>query len=195
TPLWTAAVSALVYRRLPRPEWYAATALAVAGIVCINGLSWEVGKAAYIALLLGDGLAYAGYIIISPRLLGRYGANAAVMLVLAAIAVCLLPAALFAPAGWALSWRGLGVCLGLGVFTAGFAFTFLTMGSKMVSAPVSSTLCLAEPMAAACLGIFLLGEPAPPLTLAGIALVFASIVILLAAEAWRARAVSGPSSG
>jgi DME family drug/metabolite transporter len=181
-PLWAAIINGVLTKKLPPVSWFIATFFAICGIVFINGFEWQASRFGYIALLLGDGFCYALYIIYSSRTVASLGSDRTVFLVLSVIAVCLLPALFFFPVGWTLEPRGILVCLGLGIFTAGCAFTFLTAGSKLISPVAASTLSLAEPMGAACWGIFLLGEDSSPRSLTGIALILLSIIILVIAE-------------
>ena len=183
SPLFAAVIARILYKKTPSASWYIATFLAIVGIVMINGLSIEFDRALYIVVLLMDGFFYAAYITISPKLMDKLNADTAVMLVLSVVAVILLPTLFIFPTAWAYSSvRGILVCLGIGIITAGMAFTLLTAGARLVSPTVASTLCLAEPMAAACWGIFLLKEDSSPLTLTGIGMIFASIIVLLVAE-------------
>ncbi len=183
-PIFAAIIGLVFFKKLPAFSWYIATTLAIIGIVCINGLDININRIALIGLLLMDGFTYACYITMSEKLTQDLGADTAVMIVLILIAIILSPVLYFFPVSWAWSsLNGIVVSLGIGVLTAGCAFTFLTAGSRLISPTVASTLCLAEPMAAACWGIFLLHEEASTLTLTGIALILLSIVILVLGQA------------
>ena len=183
TPLFAAVIARIVFKKNPDASWYAATLLAIIGIVLINGMELEFGRVFFILVLLADGLCYAAYIAVSPKVTDKMDSDTAVMLVLAFISIILLPTLFIFPVGWTVSSaRGIFVCLGIGIITAGMAFSLLTAGARLVSPTVASTLCLAEPMAAACWGIFFLGEDSNPMTLTGIALIFVSIIVLLVAE-------------
>lgn len=188
-PLWAAVIGKIFYKQSPHWDWYVATFLAIAGISCINGLTLDVDRLFFIALLLLDGLTYAAYISVSPKLIKNIGAEASIMLVLSMIALLLLPVIFIFPVQWTLTPRGIFVCLGLGIFTAGLAFTLLTAGTRYISPSVASTLCLAEPLGAACWGIFLLNEDSSFIRLLGISLIFLSIVVLLIGEKSREKKV------
>lgn len=188
-PLWAAVIGKIFFKRSPKIDWYIATMLAIAGIVLINGLELDFNRLFFILLLLIDGLTYAAYISVSPKLVEKLGAEASIMAVLTLIALILLPVLFIFPIEWTLTSRGLLICLGLGIFTAGMAFTLLTAGTKYISPSVASTLCLAEPMGAACWGIFLLGEDSSASTLCGIGMIFASIIVLLIGERYREKHV------
>lgn len=181
-PLWAAVLAKLLFKKSPHWDWYLATMMAITGIVCINGLQMNIDRMFYICLLLLDGLTYAAYITASPKLVEAIGAETALMFVLSIIAIALLPVLFIFPVAWTLTPRGIFVCLGLGVFTAGLAFTLLSAGTRFISPSVASTLCLAEPMGAACWGIFLLHEDSSFITVSGIGLIFLSIIVLLIGE-------------
>lgn len=189
-PLWAAVIGKIFFKNSPHWDWYIATAVAILGIICINGFELDIDRLFFIALLLLDGLTYAAYISVSPKLVRTIGAEASIMVVLSVIALFLLPVIFIFPSEWTLTPRGLFVCLGLGIFTAGFAFTLLTAGTRYISPSVASTLCLAEPLGAACWGIFFLNEDTSLATLLGIALLLLSIVVLLLGETYRERSKS-----
>ena len=52
------------------------------------------------------------------------------------------------------------------------------LGLKITSTPTAMTLVLTDPLGAALLGFFLLGEPASPQILLGMLLLFASMAAL-----------------
>lgn len=176
TPIWTAILAWIFFRKPPQKSWYVATALAVAGLVLINGFS-TLSTNWYLLFPLFGGLCYAGYVIFSSELVQQLGPELSMMVIMGMIATMLLPAAFIFPIEWSFtSLRGIGVSLGLGIVTAGVAFTLLLAGLKYLSPPVAATLCLAEPMGAAALGIFLLNEPCPWTTAVGILLILLSIL-------------------
>lgn len=189
TPVWTAIIALIVYKKIPKAEWYFATILAVVGVVMINGIG-EIPreKILYFHFLLINGLAYACYICVTPKLIKNLDPEVATMLVIAVVAICFLPVYFLFPSGWILgSVRGISVALALGIFTAGIAYTFLATGLKYTTPAMAATVGLAEPVVAALLGIFLLQEYASPRSLCGIALVFFALVILVFADNRRMR--------
>ena len=189
-PLWAAVIGKLFYKQSPHWDWYVATALAISGIVCINGFSFDIDRIFFIGLLLLDGLTYAAYISVSPQLIKNIGPEASIMLILAIIALLLLPVIFIFPIEWVFTSKGILVCLGLGIFTAGLAFTLLTAGTRYIPASIASTLCLAEPLGATFWGIFLLNEDTSLVRLVGISLVFLSIIVLLLGENRREKTVT-----
>ena len=140
-------ISRIFFKISPPKAWYAATFLAIAGVALINGGDLNQSRLFFILILLTDGLTYAAYINFSSKLGDKLDSDAAVMLILVIIAVALSPVLFIFPISWTYSsLNGILVCLGLGIFTGGMAFAFLTSGARLVSPAVASTLCLAEPL-------------------------------------------------
>ncbi len=179
-PIFAAIISRIFFKISPPKAWYAATFLAIAGVALINGGDLNQSRLFFILILLTDGLTYAAYINFSSKIGDKLDSDAAVMLILAIIAEALSPVLFIFPISWTYSsLNGILVCLGLGIFTGGMAFAFLTSGARLVSPAVASTLCLAEPLGAVCWGIFLLKEDASFTTLLGITSVLLSIIVLV----------------
>lgn len=182
-PVFAAILGKIFLKKSPQAIWYPATAMAIVGIVCINGFGIELNRMMLIGLLLMDGFTYSIYIMMSKKLTTDLDTDTAVMIILLIIAAMLSPVLYYFPVSWAWSsTNGILVSLGIGILTAGCAFTFLTAGSRLISPSVAATLCLTEPMAAVCWGIFLLHENADFLTLTGIALILVSVVLLVVGQ-------------
>ena len=180
TPVWAAVFALVLYRRLPHLEWYLATLIAVLGVFHINGIG-EIPreKVVFLHLLILNGFAFAGYMTTTPKLLKKLEPDVATMLVMAVVAAALLPMYFIFPSGWIVtSLSGAFVAASLGIVTAGLAYTFLASGLRFTSPVVAATLSLAEPMAAAALGVFFLGEPATLRTFTGVMMIFAALLLL-----------------
>lgn len=101
------------------------------------------------------------------------------MIGLCMISVMLAPVLVLFPIDWIWSSpRGLLVSAAFGI-AGGLGFGLFFLGMKTTAPVVSATLSLAEPMGAACLGIFLLGEDSSLPTISGIALIIGAILILI----------------
>lgn len=179
-PIFAALFAWIFFRLTPSLIWAAATAAAIAGVVLINGFNLDSSRLTFIGILLLDGLTYAAYITYSGRVKFNMDSDFCVMLILSIIAVVLSPVLFIYPTEWIISsWSGFGVCLGLGVFTGGMAFAFLTAGARLISSNAASTLCLAEPLGAVCWGIFLLKEQLSISNLIGVMLILCAIILLV----------------
>ncbi len=179
-PIFAALFAWIFFRITPSFIWAAATTAAITGVVLINGFNLDSSRLTFIGILLLDGLTYAAYISYSSRINFNIDSDFCVMLILSIIAIALSPVLFLYPTEWVISsWRGFGVCLGLGVFTGGVAFAFLTAGARLISSNTASTLCLAEPLGAVCWGIFLLKEQLSISNLVGVMLILCAIILLL----------------
>ena len=183
TPVCAALIAWATGRGRPRPAWYLATAIAIAGIVLINGWSSEsVSHLWYFALPLTGGFCYAAYMAAMQRVPETVPPEVATGCTMLIVMAIVMPSLFVFPCRWLVTPHGALVAAGFGIITSGCAFGFLTAGLRRTSSAVAATLCLAEPLTAACFGIFLLGEPADASTMAGLALVFGAIGMLLADE-------------
>ena len=104
--------------------------------------------------------------------------ESAMVVVMGLVALINAPMLMFFPISWITTAQGLSCAVALGLVTASLAFAFFFTGVRHTKASVASTLGLAEPMGAACWGIFLLHEPYYAWTLLGIGLILVSILVL-----------------
>ena len=86
-------------------------------------------------------------------------------------AVLLAPVLAASSPGWVLSGRGLAVTGYLGIVTTVAAYLLYGRGLRTVPAPSAVTLGLAEPVVAALLGLFVLGERLTAAAVTGLVLV------------------------
>jgi len=80
---------------------------------------------------------------------------------------------------WITSLQGLGVSLQLGIMATGIAYFLFAKGLTHVSSSTAVTLALAEPLTAALLGVFLLGEYVNSTSWIGIFILMLGIGILI----------------
>lgn len=166
----------------PSRIWYAATAIAVAGLTALSfsgnaeGLRFDFMGFA-LAVLAGS--SYAVFLVgIKPLL--KVHDSAHIMTVVFLIGGLLMTPILFSqPLGWIPTVRGVLVILDLGILTTAAAFTLILYGMKTTPVAVTSTLGLAEPLGATLLGIFLLNEPVTFPMLLGMGMIFGSMVLLV----------------
>ena len=79
---------------------------------------------------------------------------------------------------WLASAAGAGTALYLGVVTSALAFSLTTAGLARTPAATAATLALAEPLGAACWGIFLLHEDVSLTDGCGIGLLVLGVALL-----------------
>ncbi|TYB44552.1 DMT family transporter [Actinomadura chibensis] len=181
-PAFTGVLGVAARRSAPTGRWALSTAGAVTGCALLVGGGQDAGaEPAGIGLSLLSGLSYAVYATIASDLITRGEDDRAVAGALfAAAAVPLVPVLAVAPAGWALTWSGGLIALYLGVLTTGGGYLLFARGLRTTPATTATTLTLAEPAVAAVLGTALLGERLGGPALAGLALLAASLVVLVA---------------
>jgi DME family drug/metabolite transporter len=104
-------------------------------------------------------------------------AYAAIALVSTLGALMLVPFLWFEDLGWLRQPDGFGVILFLGLFATAGPYLLYTLGLRRISAKTATTLSLAEPLTAALLGVFFLGERLSVTALLGMALLLVGFVL------------------
>jgi DME family drug/metabolite transporter len=163
----------------PGTKWFIATGLAIVGnlllILSENDLSVNFLG---IIFALCAGLAYALYSLASKKLLDKYPSQLVVAIVFTLGSILLIPLLITSDLSWLKSVRGFAVATHLGFFTIALAYSLYARGLKKVTVADAVTLTLAEPITAAILGIFLLGEKINFFAGLGIAFLLIGIVVL-----------------
>lgn len=163
-----------------RRRWYLATLLAISGCVLLSFTGGEVRVDLFgIVLAIGAGAFYAAFTLILKDLLQGQPLLGVTALVFCLGALLLCPLLLRADPDWLLQPRSLVVALHLGVAATACAYILFSRGLRTVPVSAATTLSLAEPMTAACLGILVLGEQLTLLAFAGIALIFSGLLVLV----------------
>jgi DME family drug/metabolite transporter len=181
-PVFAGVLGAVVRGERPDGRWVVATALALAGTGLLVGTGGgdDVDPTG-IALALGAGLAYAVYVLASKLLLDRgWPPDAVTVRVFGWAGALLVPVAVIAGVGPLLTPGGLVMVAHLGVVTVAVAYALFGRGLDGVGVGAAGTLTLAEPATAAVLGVAVVGERFGGTTAAGIALVAAGLVVLVA---------------
>jgi DME family drug/metabolite transporter len=177
-PVFAGLIEWAVQRERPNLQWLAATVLAVFGcgllISAGGGLSVD---AAGVFLALGAGAAFAVFSTAVKRLVAGVPAYAAIALVSTLGALMLAPFLLFEDLGWLRQPDGVAVILFLGLFATAGPYLLYTLGLRRISAKTATTLSLAEPLTAALLGVFFLGERLSVTALLGMALLLVGFVL------------------
>jgi DME family drug/metabolite transporter len=180
-PAMTGGLEWLVVGRRPPRRWFAATALACAGVallVLAGGADAGVSPPG-VALAVLAGASYATYTLAAKRLLGDGHPPEQVMGAAFGLgALLLLPVLLAGDPGPLLSGGGIALALFLGIVPTALAYVLFARGLRRLSAAETSTLTLAEPLTAGLLGAALLGERLTPLSGLGAGLVLAGLLVL-----------------
>lgn len=150
-----------VNRSWPGKRWLVATLLALAGcsmlLLPAAGVAAELEFPGLLASL-GAGLAYAGYALVSKRLLADMAPNAVVAAIFLPGALFLLPLLFMTDLAWTLQPGAVLVILHLGLVTTAIAYLLFARGLNRLPTAMAVSLSLAEPLVATLLGVLLLGE-------------------------------------
>ncbi|MCF2527086.1 EamA family transporter [Yinghuangia soli] len=171
----------LLERTALRARWCLATGTAVAGCALLVAGQEAGGVRADlvgIGLAAVGGLAYAVYATVGARLIERGHSSRPVLAVMfGGAALAVLPVAA-ADMQWLATGRGAAVALHLGVLTTAVAYTLFGLGLRHTTASAATALTLGEPVAAAVLGIVVLGEHIAAVSWFGMALVLAGVTAM-----------------
>lgn len=192
TPIAAALLGWAALGERPSRAWYPATLLAIAGLVLLN---WnQTGKTDLAAVFvpLAAGLSYAGYLVFSKPLTRHHPPETVMMTLCLVSGLCLSPFLLFYPTAWIGTPQGAAVALNLGFTTSALAFSLTLAGVRTTPTATASTLCLAEPLSAALLGIFYLREPVTAASLVGLLCIFGSVVALIMPTSGKNEHQTGP---
>ena len=169
-------------------RWALATVCAAAGIVLLAGDGGRAVEPAGIALAITAGLGYATCTVLSKRLIAAGSAPEAVMAAgFGGAAVLLVPVLAIAGPGFLTSAGGLGLAVYLGAIPTAVAYVLFSRGLRSLTSGETATLVLAEPLTAAALGIFALGEQPSVAAGIGAGLVLAGLAVLAAPARSRVR--------
>lgn len=180
TPVMVALYTAVETRRRPGARLVAALALALAGLALLLSGSLDAGSQALAGagLALLTGAAFAGVSIANREPVPGLGPVALTGWAFAVGTVLVMPLALAAGLSLPSDARGWALLSLLGVaFTAG-AYIAYFLGLRTVPATAATVLTLLEPLVAALLGAWLLGERLGWPGAAGGALLGAAVVLL-----------------
>jgi len=185
-PLFAGVIGFLVRGERPGRRWAAATVLAVLGcsLLVAAGSSLHVDPVGML-LAASAGASYALFAVSSKGLLEDKPPEAVMAVVFILGALFLAPLLFTTDLAWLEQPRGLGVVLHLGLVTVAIAYTLFARGLRQMPVATAATLSLAEPLTAAMLGVFLLGERLTPIEISGILMIFAGLALVSAGPSAR----------
>ncbi|MFI7438385.1 DMT family transporter [Nonomuraea indica] len=193
-PVFTGLLSWALHGRRPSGRWALATMAAVCGCAALlaGGVLGDSGGGAAqasgrlvpgVLLALLGGLIYAFYAVTAARAISAGAPSGAVMGVLfGGAAVIMLPILAWRGVTWLAEPRGLLAAVYLGLAATALAYFLYGRGLRTTPVATAATLALAEPAVAALLGLVVLGEHLPPLSVAGLALLAVSLVAVAVPE-------------
>lgn len=177
----------------PRLRWWAAAAVAVAGIASL-GLASGATRLDMRGLLLASAAAaaYGGQALTLGPLAVRHGAGRAAAAVFACGAVLVTPVLVTDDLSWLREPSLLVGVLYAGVMTLGLAYWLFTYGARTLGSPTAVMVSLLEPAVAALLAVAVLRERPTWTVLLGLGLVLLSVVLVLSGRPGRRSTSAAP---
>lgn len=194
TPIFAGILGILLNRDRVGLRWYSATAIAITGLVLLVGeqSSLDADPLGLVFALLA-GFSYSFFSFVSGRLIRSGYEPESVMAVSFFVAgIVMSPVFALTPVSWILEPAGVWAALYLGLISCGLSYLFYGRGLRTVILSHVGTLTLAEPLTAAALGIFFLGEPVSAMGILGMVLILLAQVLIVTAG--RRRASAGAKS-
>jgi len=178
SPVFSGIIEWLLFKRRPNRVWGIATLLAIIGCILLFVTRGDTTiHPLGILLALCAGSMFALYTNCSKKLTEREETLPSVAMTFTLCALFLLP---FSGSGvsWVLEGQNLWPMLFMGFFATSLAYIFYLAGLEKISSSSAVTLSLAEPLTAALLGVFLVGEYLSPMSWMGVLLLLGGILVL-----------------
>ena len=193
-PAAAGALGRLVNGERLSARWAQATALAAAGVVLLAGDGGASVDPTGVALAVTSGVGYAGYTVLSKRMLDAGEAPEGVMAAgFGGAGLLLLPVLVVAGPGFLGTPGGLAMAVYLAAVPTALAYVLFSRGLRRLSSGETATLVLAEPLTASALGVVALGEHPSAVAGAGALLVLAGLLVLAAPARRRVAVAAVPA--
>ena len=178
-PVFAGFIEWIFWKVRPTLVWLIATVLAIVGCLL---LFMNQGETAInplgIGLALAAGSMFALYTNVSKQLMKREETLPAVAMTFSICALFLLPLAAKDGFGWLTEGVNIWPILFMALAATSLAYILFLGGLKKISSSAAVTLSLAEPLTAALLGVFLVGEHLTFVAWIGVSLLLGGIVVL-----------------
>ena len=183
SPIWIMLLSLLFFREKLTGKKVLALVLAFGGCVLVCGISGEGLTLPGLLIGLGSGLGYGLYSILGTVALRKYSPYTvtAYTFLLAAAGSLLIcrPAEMTEKFAAAANLPSLLLfCVLTALVTAVIPFLAYTLGLRTVEAGRAGILATVEPLVAALIGVFVFSEPLTALSVLGILLILAAVILL-----------------
>jgi len=179
SPVFAGLIEWLYFKNKPTRTWGIATVLAIFGCVL---LFVNKGQATVnplgISLALCAGIAFATYTHVSKSLMDKEAALPAVAMTFSMCGLLLLPMALILGLDWVTQSANWPPLLFMGVFGTSIAYVLFLTGLQKILSSSAVTLSLGEPLTAALLGVFLVGEYLSVASWIGVAMLLGGIIVI-----------------
>lgn len=179
-PILSGLLEWIFFKARPSKIWWVSTFLSISGCILLftNRESTYVDPVG-VVMALGAGLTFANYTLASRDMVQKFSSLNVVAIIFTISAIFLAPFLFIFDMSWVASLQGIGVSIQLGVVATGIVYFLFAKGLANVSSSTAVTLALAEPLTAALLGVFLLGESLNTTAWLGIFLLIMGIAILI----------------
>lgn len=178
-PVFAGFIEWVFWKVRPTLVWAIATVLAIVGCLL---LFMNQGETAInpigIGLALAAGSMFALYTNVSKQLMKREETLPAVAMTFSICALFLLPLAAKDGFGWLTEGVNIWPILFMALAATSLAYILFLGGLKKISSSAAVTLSLAEPLTAALLGVFLVGEHLTFVAWIGVSLLLSGIIVL-----------------
>lgn len=179
SPVFAGMIEWLFWHVKPTKVWAIATSSAIVGCVLLFLVGGEtVVEPLGVSLALMAGFMFALYTNLSKRLMEQEEALPAVAMTFSICALLLLPFAWTDGFTWVFEGVNSYTMLYLGVFSTSIAYMLFLSGLQKISSSSAVTLSLAEPLTAALLGVFFLGEQLSIVSWIGVVFILMGIIVL-----------------
>ncbi|MDQ0230889.1 EamA family transporter [Metabacillus malikii] len=179
-PILSGAIEWIFLKKRPTQIWWYSTSLSILGCLLLFITKGSVQADPFgVLMAIGAGLTFACYTVVSRSLVERYSSLSVVAIVFILSAIFLAPLLFIFDMSWILSVSGVTTSLHLGIVATGVAYLLFAKGLAKVSSSTAVTLALAEPLTAAFLGVFFLGEKLTSTSWLGVILLLCGIGILI----------------
>jgi len=181
-PIFSGILGVVFDREKLSTLWITATSIAIVGLIL---LTLDTGESVRfdsrgIIFALTAGFSYSLFTLLARRLIQSHTSDSIIGLSFLIGTIYLLPFLFIMQTGWIFgSVRGILTVAYLGFISAALAYMLYGRGLKYVKVSTTGTLTLAEPLTAALLGIFFVGEELSLLSGIGIIAIFASQILIV----------------
>ena len=178
-PVFAGVLEWMIWKVKPSRIWALATSFAIAGCILLFVNRGEAVVDVFgVLLALCGGLMFALYTNVSKQLTKRAETLPAVAMTFSLCALFLVPLALMDGVTWIGNMHNFVPMLYMGIMTTSVAYLLFLGGLRLVSSSAAVTLSLAEPLTAALLGVFFLGEYLSWTSWGGVLLILGGILVL-----------------
>lgn len=179
SPVFAGLIEWLIWKVRPTRVWAMATGLAIIGCVLLFvNRGGAVVDPIGVGLALCAGFMFALYTNVSKQLMAREETLPAVAMTFSICALFLLPFAARDGFSWVVEPTNLWPMLFMALAATSLAYILFLGGLQKISSSAAVTLSLAEPLTAAMLGVFLVGEYLSVTSWVGVGLLLSGIIVL-----------------